>query len=247
MDVMEALRLTQLKLNQISGEVAELRQAFQTVLSQNYYRPVSAPAAQDTSAQQNRTGPEAQRQLNEKAPSSHTTAVPDLLIIGDSNVRRLETSANPPGTSFWSTPGASTDQLDRELAEVPDKSLASTIVFHSGTNDLARKGSEKIAADLVNLAQRTKARPGIRQVYICSVTSRKDLGSFVYSRSESVNNRLRSLCMKTHGVKFIDLRERLEKCTFTGLARDALHYNKAGASCVLNAISDSVGGFLTHR
>ena len=129
---------------------------------------------------------------------------------------------------------------------MPDKSLASTIVFHTGTNDLARKGSEKIAADLVNLAQRTKIRPEIRKVYICSVTSRKDLGSFVYSRSESVNNRLRSLCMKTHGVKFIDLRQQLDKCTYTGLARDALHYNKAGASCVLNAIVGSVGGFLTH-
>ena len=45
MDVMEALQLTQLKLNQVSSEVAELRKAFQTVLSQNDYRQMSAPAA----------------------------------------------------------------------------------------------------------------------------------------------------------------------------------------------------------
>ena len=109
---------------------------------------------------------------------------------------------------------------------------------------MAGKGSEQIASDLVKLAKETGGRSGIDQVYICSVVPRTDLGSLVFSRSESVNNRLHSLCMETTGVTFIDLRQDLDMCPFTGLVRDALHYNRAGASRVLGKIRDSVGSFL---
>ena len=84
----------------------------------------------------------------------------------------------------------------------------------------------------------------MQQVYICSVTPRKDLDSFIYSRAESVNNRLNSLCTKMADITFIDLRQQLDRCPFTGLVKDAVHYNKAGAARVLNAIIDSAGNFL---
>ena len=180
-----------------------------------------------------------------KATSSIAAGKQDLLIIGDSNVHRLDTSPGRSRATFRSTPGATIEQLGRKLSEASDKSTASNIVLHVGTNDLTRKGSEEIAANLVNLAQHAKTCSKIKQVFICSVTPRKDLGSFIFSRSESVNNRLRSLCIETTGVQFIDLREELGRCPFTGLARDALHYNKVGATRVLDVITNSVGSFLT--
>ena len=66
----------------------------------------------------------------------------------------------------------------------------------------------------------------------------------IFSRSESVNNRLQSLCEEMRVVKFIDLREQLDACPFSGLVRDRLHYNKAGASCIVNKILHSANTFL---
>ena len=121
--------------------------------------------------------------------------------------------------------------------------------LHVGTNDLSRKGSEEIAVNIAKLAQLSKYRSGAKQVLICSVTPRGDLGSFIFSRSESVNNRLCSLCTSMPGVRFIDLREQLDGCPFAGLARDALHYNRAGASRVLKELVHSAfaGSFLTQK
>ena len=93
------------------------------------------------------------------------------------------------------------------------------------------------------MAQQAKNHGEVRQVFVCSVTPRKDMGSFIFSRSESVNNRLRSLCSKTD-IKFIDLREKLEVCKFNGLFKDAVHYNKAGATEALRVITDTVKHFL---
>ena len=257
MDVMEALRLTQLKLDQVSEDVADLKQVIRTVLPENGGRPTTAsppppsPAAPDGSTiEDRRTGLDRpSRQNDNTITCSSPFGKPDLLIIGDSNVSRLETSTGSSCVSFRSTPGANIEQLEREINDESDKFTASTIALHVGTNDLSRKGSEEIAMNIVRIAKLTKARSGTRQVLICSVTPRRDLGSFIFSRSESVNNRLRSLCTNMPGVRFVDLREQLDRCPFTGLSRDALHYNRAGASRVLNGIVHTAlsGSFLAKK
>ena len=66
----------------------------------------------------------------------------------------------------------------------------------------------------------------------------------MYSRAESVNNRLRSISQKTAGVGFVDLREKLDRCHFSGLTRDAVHYNRAGAANASKMITASTGDFL---
>ena len=66
----------------------------------------------------------------------------------------------------------------------------------------------------------------------------------LFSRSESVNNRLRSLCNKTDRVGFIDVRQKLDRCQFGGLVRDAIHYNRPGAAQALKLIKDSAKDFL---
>ena len=243
MDLMEALRLTQLKVDKISKDLTELKLAIQ-LLSAGDSGPRPPTTNEDSASQVAQPGQGGQRRDTQKRCSSGRDNHPDLLIIGDSNVRRLGQSNVPPNVSCRSISGATVHDVERELAGMSDDYQTSGLIIHAGTNDLARKGSEEIVSSLMKLAQNVKGRSRVRQVYICSVTPRKDLGAFVFSRSESVNNRLRSLCMETHGISFIDLREQLDRCQFSGLVRDGLHYNKAGASRTLNKILDSVDTFL---
>ena len=247
MDVMEALRLMQLRLDQVSKDLADLKHVVRAVIHQDGDRAPPLPlASQQGSASDIRQTrlERPSRPSNDRMTCTNAMGTPDLLIIGDSNVRRLGTGTSSSRASFRSIPGATIDQLERDLGETPDKLRASAIALHVGTNDLTRKGSEEIAVNLIQLAQHTKTRSGVKQIFICSVTSRRDLGPFIFSRSESVNNRLRSLCANMPGIRFIDLREQLATCPFAGLARDGLHYNKAGSSRAFNRIAHSAHSFL---
>ena len=203
MDLMEALRLTQLKIDKISNDLLELKLAVQ-LLSSGDSTPRPPMTNEDSASDVAQPGLKGQRQGNDKRWNSGRNNHPDLLIIGDSNVRRLTQSNVQPNVSCRSISGATVEDVERELAGTSDDCHVSGLIIHAGTNDLAKKGSEEIASSLVKLAQNVKGRSRVRQVYICSVTPRKDLGAFIFSRSESVNNRLRSLCMETRGIRFID-------------------------------------------
>ena len=120
---------------------------------------------------------------------------------------------------------------------------AKEVAIHVGTNDVVLNGSEEVVKGVLDLALKTKGKEGVRKVYVCSIAPRKDHGSFIFSRSESINNRLRQLCPK-YDIVFIDLRAKLERCQFSGLARDAVHYNRAGAAQALKVITESTGYFL---
>ena len=136
MDVMEALRVTQLKLDRVSNELAELKQALRAMIPGDDRRPSLSPASKHVSrAEEGEANPGGQMRCN-KATSSIAAGKQDLLIIGDSNVHRLDTSPGRSRATFRSTPGATIEQLGRELSEASDKSTASKIVSHVGTNDL---------------------------------------------------------------------------------------------------------------
>ena len=243
MDVMEGLRLTQLKVDKVSDELGEVKNLLHVLLCQQPQTPAisveSDPPVSDRRDDHIRQdNPKRNENVRSQRPSDT-----GLLVVGDSNVRRLKLCNTRANISFRSIPGAATEHVEREV-QASTETVAPNVVLHVGTNDLTRNGSEQIVSNLVKLAQQTKKRSGVRQVYICSVTPRKDIGSFVYSRAESVNNRLHSLCPKLAGIEFLDLRQCLDRCPFTGLVRDGVHYNKAGATQVLNTIMDSVGSFL---
>ena len=252
MDVMEAVRLTQLKLDKVSSDLIEVKQAVQILLLRDTRSPETLIRPTATIPQETQLDPvnrttEQQRNNSHKSATSRTaqqqtTSERTVLIIGDSNVQRLQRSNDQRNISFRSVPGAKTEQIEHITKAIDDSTR--NVVLHVGTNYLAHDGSEKIAKGLVRLAQQTRTSRGVEHVFICSVTPRKDLGPFVYSRSESVNNRLHSLCMTTAGVSFIDMRQQLDGCPFTGLAKDAVHYNKAGASAVLNKVIRSISDFL---
>ena len=253
MDVMEAVRLTHVRLDQLFEEVNRVRQQVTTLQQQSSHEPghppalhspaVSAEQRPPTAGEQQhltpRSSPERQKDERQRATD------PSLLIIGDSNVRRLEgiESKRSGRLAFHSISGATTDHVKQQIDQSVSNCDASEVVIHVGTNDIVRKGSEEVVKDVLDLAQKTKSKDGVRRVYVCSVTSRKDRGSFMFSRSESVNNRLQLLCPRS-GIGFIDLRARLERCQFSGLVRDAVHYNKAGSKQAMKMITESVGYFL---
>ena len=144
---------------------------------------------------------------------------------------------------FHSVSGAIASDIALDPERSVDETRPTDVVIHVGTNDIARMGSEVVANNVFRLAEQIKEQPCVRKVFICSVIPRTDHGSFIFSRSESVNNRLHSLCLKSN-VTFIDLRRQLDRSPFNGLARDAVHYNKAGAVQVLRLIEQAIGGFL---
>ena len=282
MDVMEAVRLTQMKVDRLSEDLVQVKQLLGTLQPQCSCGPASPRRREQASprrreqasprrrepassrrrepAESGERSPTASGVLRQSRSSSgeqhgryndktaRQLIVEDrsqsLLVIGDSNVRRLQASNNCPGTTFHSLSDATTEHVAQDLGHAIDMCGAAQVVLHVGTNDIARKGSEGIAKSILGLAQQAKGHTGVRQVYICSVTPRKDLGSFVFSRSESVNNRLRSLCNKTDRVSFIDVRQKLDRCQFGGLVRDAIHYNRPGAAQALKLIKDSAKDFL---
>ena len=156
----------------------------------------------------------------------------------------LQAGHRDSNVTFHSVAGAVTENITQELNQSVENSNATDVVFHIGTNDVVGMGSEVVAKNIFGLAEQARGLPGVRRVYICSVTSRKDRGSFIFSRTESVNSRLHSMCLRSNDVSFIDLRHQLDHCPFNGMSRDGLHYNRAGTVQVLRSIGDRVGNFL---
>ena len=241
MDVMEAVRLTQMKVDRLSEDLAQVKQLLGTLQPQSSCesaspgrREFASPRRREHASPRRRehassgrrehassrrreqassrrresaspgrrepaesgerppTASGAPRQSRSSSGERHghyndTTArqlivenrSQSLLVIGDSNVRRLQASNNCPGTKFHSISGATTEHVAQDLGHAIDMCGAAQVVLHVGTNDIARKGSEGIAKSILGLAQQAKDHAGVRQVYICSVTPRKDLGSFV--------------------------------------------------------------------
>ena len=237
MDVMESVRLTQLKLDSLAKDLDQVKrllrqlhpQSSQEVASPTRLDPTDSDERPPAGSAGHRQPPAAPRSPpGEQRGGLHGRAAecqhipPDrsqsLLVIGDSNVRRLHTSNDRSNTKFHAIPGGTTEHVAQDIKQTISRCNATRVVIHIGTNDITRKGSEGVAKSILDVAQQAKNHGEVRQVFVCSVTPRKDMGSFIFSRSESVNNRLRSLCSKTD-IKFIDLREKLEVCKFNGLFR----------------------------
>ena len=285
MDLMEAIRLTQVKIESLTGDVRQVNQMLNEVISREAVKSVPhlhqsrsppdqltrsrSPPDQLTRSRSpaiphrwgdpmilhpspataDRPQPASAHAARRVSHGRHRVegqhdSIQSILVIGDSNVQRLQTGDCDSNVTFHSVPGAATDNIARELNQSVESSSASDVILHVGTNDVTRMGSEVVAKNIFGLAQQARGQQGVRRVYICSVTPRKDRGSFIFSRSESVNSRLHSMCSKSNDVTFIDLRHQLDSCPFNGMARDALHYNRAGAAQVLRSIGDKVGSFL---
>ena len=252
MDVMEAVRQTQVKVDKLSEEVSRVRRVLQNMQNHDSHCREHSPTQRRpaVSEQPLPTGQRAQRQQASNSLSGggraelKRDAETSMLVLGDSNVRRLEqTSSSTSNVTFHSISGGTTENVRKDITQMTSRYNAKEVVIHVGTNDITRRGSEQVVKDVLDLAQNTKRQDGVKDVYICSVIPRVDRGSFIFSRSESVNNRLHSLCSKS-GIGFIDLRPKLERCKFRGLLRDEVHYSNEGAKQALRVIVESANNFL---
>ena len=174
-----------------------------------------------------------------------------VVMIGSSNVRRVAQACHDEfGRSenviFESMSGAKAEQVGCTLQGAIDRCSAKKVdvILHVGCNDIAVKGSETVVNDIIDTALEASENVKTRNVYVCSVVPRND-NSVLYSRSESVNNRLVKKCSE-FGMMFVDLRSEIQKCKFQGLDRSGFHYNRAGASAVFRQLvgSTSIEGFL---
>jgi hypothetical protein len=175
-----------------------------------------------------------------------------VIVIGDSNVRRLETPIinrikreNAKKVTILRRSGARIADCESILlAALKEECVAKKVkVFvHVGTNDVERCGSEVLLNKLRNMIKAARnLRAGV-DMTICSIPSRVDKGGHVFSRSESINFRLTKLC-REEGATFLDLSHQLRKCRFP-LGRDGVHYSWKGAQVVGSLIGEVASCFL---
>ena len=162
-----------------------------------------------------------------------------VIVVGDSNVRRLEAARvkdSGSRVSFHSFSGAGIERVRDKVGELVCSESAEevSVVLHVGTNDTPKSGSELILGRL-RQAIRTcrEARSGVR-VTVCAIPSRLDKGGITWSRSEGINDRLRGLCI-AEGAAFLDTRGIMKRCN-SSMARDGVHFSKEGAGAVVSAI-----------
>ena len=175
-----------------------------------------------------------------------------VIVIGDSNIKRVEIpilkSLKPENKKHLfvtKRSGAKVAECERRLVTALKEECKARnvkVIVHVGTNDVQRTGSEVLLGKIRNLIRAAKdSRSGV-DMTICSIPSRVDKGGFVFSRSESVNSRLTTIC-KEEGATHLDLSHELRKCRFP-LGRDGVHYSWKGAQVVGTLIGEVANNFL---
>ena len=118
------------------------------------------------------------------------------------------------------------------------------IVLHVGSNDLASHRSvDHVLDGLAGAIESTMNTKSVRDVFVCSIEERRDLGQDVKQASRLLNEQLSLLC-GSYGAKFIDLRSRLQECRFAGINRTGILYTTEGSHNVSQLLMSEVSGFL---
>ena len=115
MDVMEGLRRTQLKVDKVSDELGEMKHLLHVLLRQQTQTPATSFGS-DPPVSDRRDDHTIQDDVkgNENV-RSQSPGEPGLLVVGDSNVRRLRLCNTRANISFRSIPGAATHHVEREV------------------------------------------------------------------------------------------------------------------------------------
>ena len=83
-----------------------------------------------------------------------------------------------------------------------------------------------------------EVRAGIN-VTVCSIPNRIDQGTYIFSRSESVNSQLGNLT-KAWGASFLDL-SYIDRKVGGFLSRDGVHYNIGAQNVVATRLAQEIG------
>lgn len=172
-----------------------------------------------------------------------------VLVVGDSNVHRLKSPIlnsvkEKNKITIVGVSGARVSKCEQvittELAKV--KSSKVKVIVNVGTNDVGKLASQEVLSKFKNLIRTVKRlRTGV-DVALCTIPSRKDEGTYIYSRSESINNQLAKLCAE-EGASVIDSRLKTTRLKHM-LGWDGVHYTREGAQVVGSLIGRVAESFL---
>ena len=171
MDVMEAVRLTQLKVDRLTEDLDQVKQLLRALQPQDRPRPAPSTRARDSrrpepsarhdpaaSDEPPPTGPGGEEKTPGVSPGERRNECKDkqaqsqhiinhnrpVLVIGDSNVRRLQFNSDCPNVTFHSIPGATAERVKQDMSQAISACGAKEVVIHTGTNDITRDGSEVV-------------------------------------------------------------------------------------------------------
>ena len=185
-----------------------------------------------------------------KFKKQNVKAKSGAVLVGGSNVRRIAIAArnefDMDGAVFKCKPGMLIEEAHQEVRTAVREAESSEVdvVLHVGSADLAKHRSvDYILEGLAGVIESSYNTRHVREVVVCSVEERNDMGRDVYESSCHLNEQLLGLC-HSYGARFLDLRTRLRECRFGGINRTGLLYTSEGSHNISQLILSEVYGFL---
>ena len=264
MDVMQAVHLTQLQLDQLSTQVQDLttlvkgltqtqqtRRSKQQTKQEVYQAEASTNLGSLQECSQHVHGLNSREEPDDCRDNASKTRVKTresgAVLIGSENVKRIGAAAMEEfvmdsNVSFLASTSESTMQ---NLSKVMSRSKAQKIdvVFHTGSDQLKESTADFVLESIADQITCAKKKRKTNQVFVCSVEERQDAGLRANETAKTVNQELSSLCLE-YGAKFLDLRPRTSECRFSGLNKTGRLYTFEAARNISQEILSEVPGFL---
>lgn len=164
----------------------------------------------------------------------------DVLLIGDSMIRRLQVNKQPVRVWKFCYPGGTAEDLHDHLPteKLPGESMIGAVLINLGTNDLSRsrervRTMDEVTHYLQSLVKRiTKMYPQAKVVY-CSILPRMDLDD---ERVDVINTRMfsfmRGFASKSSFFDYTgpyrDADQKIVREYFRDTAEDVVHLSSSG-------------------
>ena len=190
-------------------------------------------------------------QRRSRSPSTGTVSRVGAVLLGCQNVRRIASAARDEfllgGQVVFKSIGGATvrDALGALQGAVAGcRAVSVDLVLHLGGNDLARQSVDYTLDCIAEVIKTAKQENKVRDIIICSVPQdpSTQLDYLTMKRSD-LNYGIERLCW-CEGIRFLDLRPRLNKCDYHGLDRSRLNLNRVGCRNAWQMLASEVTGFL---
>jgi len=172
----------------------------------------------------------------------------EVLVIGDSNIKRLDTYVANIGkgkrdkVSLVSFSGGKITDVKERIGKIVTgmRGEKLRVYIHVGIND-ANRGSEEILNDLKDTVDQLKVLNRNLDIVICEIPVRTDKGGIICSRLIGVNGTLQRKAKEwgCNVIKINYILEDLHEWTY-----DGVHYNKVAAELVGGMICNDIINFL---
>lgn len=172
----------------------------------------------------------------------------EVLIIGDSNVKRLDSFVSDIGRekrkhiTLVSLPGGKIMDVKEKIIRIVGSIKAEYIklFLHVGIND-AERGSELILRDIKETIDELKKLNRSLDIVICEIPARKDKGGLLFSRITGVNNTIQRKAGEWD-YQVLEVNSTLDR--LSAWTHDGVHYNKVAAKEIGGKIRNDIVNFL---